>query len=118
MVKAKERTRAVKKVKETPYVPQKYEVEIYKKLEPHAKDVFTGRIGYRESTNELKLLEYRDSWGADMDTLLRGDIIVNGVGISIHNDKKNWIKNLCNANIRLMGQKFYSTMARESNETE
>ena len=110
--------RVNKKVEETPYVPQKYEVEIYKKLEPHAKDVFTGRIGYWESTNELKLLEYRDSWGADMETLLRGDIIVNGVGISIHNDKKNWIKNLCNANIRLMGQKFYSTMARESNETE
>ena len=118
MAKTKVRTGAVKKVKETPYVPKRYEVEIYKKLEPHAKDILTGRIGYWESTNELKLLEYKDSFGADMDALLIGDIMVSGVGISVHNDKKNWIKNLCNTKIKLMGQKFYSTMARELNETE
>jgi len=120
MAKTKERTtttkkKAVKKVEETPYVPKRYEVEIYKKFEPNAKDVLTGRFGYWESTNELKLLEYKDSFGADMDALLIGDIMVSGVGISVNNDRKNWIKNLCNTDL---GFKFYATTARELNETE
>ena len=41
--------------------------------------------------------------------------MVNGVGISVNNDRKNWIKNLCNTEL---GFKFYATMARELNETE
>ena len=116
MVKAKKSTTTKKKVVEaTPYVPKRYEVEIYRKFEPTAKDALAGRFGYWESTNELKLLEYKDSFGADMDDLLTGDIMVDGVGISVNNDRKNWIQNLCNTTL---GFKFYATMARELNETE
>ena len=50
-----------------------------------------------------------------MDALLIGDIMVSGVGISVNNDRKNWIKNLCNTEL---GFKFYATTARELNETE
>ena len=114
-VKTRPKKKKVKKVEETPYIPKRYEVEIYRKFEPHAKDVLTGRFGYWESTDELKLLEYTDSFGADMDDLLMGDIMVDGVGISVVNDRKNWIQNLCNTTL---GFKFYATMARELNETE
>ena len=103
------------KIKETAYVPKRYEVEIYRKFEPSAKDVLTGIFGYWESTNELKLLEYKDNFGADMDDLLISDIMVDGVGISVNNDRKNWIKNLCNTEL---GFKFYAMPARELNETE
>jgi len=116
MAKAKKRTPTKKKVvEEVPYIPKRYEVEIYKKREPIAKDILAGRFGYWESTNELKLLEYKDSFGADVEDLLLGDIMVDGVGISVHNDQKNWIKNLCNTEL---GFKFYATEARVLNETE
>jgi len=118
MAKTKERTaatkkKAAKKVEETPYIPKRYEVEIYKKS--HPVDRLAGSFGYWESTNELKVLEYKDNFGADVEGLLLGDIMVNGVGISVNNDRKNWIKNLCNTEL---GFKFYATMARELNETE
>jgi hypothetical protein len=105
--------RVNKKVEETPYSPKRYEVEIYKKSQP--VDKLAGRFGYWESTNELKILEYKDNFGADVEDLLIGDIMVNGVGISVNNDRKNWIKNLCNTEL---GFKFYATTARELNETE
>lgn len=98
---------------EVPYVPKRYEVEIYKKSSP--VDILAARYGYYESIDEIKLLEYTDRFGAEVEDMLLGDIMVDGVGISVHNDKKNWIKNLCNTN---MGYKFYSTPARELNETE
>ena len=113
MAKAKKKATTVKK--ETAYVPKRYEVNVYKKLEPTARDTIAGRFGYWESTNELKLLEYKDSFGADMEGLLLGDIMVDGMGISVNNDRKNWIKNLCNTEL---GFKFYATTARELNETE
>jgi|15BtaG_2_1085339.scaffolds.fasta_scaffold03285_3 hypothetical protein len=103
----------VEVIKEVAYVPKRYEVEIYKKSSP--LDILAGRYGYYESTDEIKLLEYRDNFGAQIEDLLLGDIMVDGVGISVHNDKKNWITNLCNTE---MGYKFYSTPARELNETE
>ena len=59
--------------------------------------------------------EYKDSFGADVEDLLLGDIMVDGVGISVNNDRKNWIKNLCNTEL---GFKFYATAARVLNETE
>jgi hypothetical protein len=105
-------TEVIKEV-EVPYSPKRYEVEIYKKASP--VDRLAGRFGYWESTDELKLLEYKDSFGADVEGLLLGNIRVDGVGISVHNDKKNWIKNLCNAEL---GFKFYASTARELNETE
>lgn len=103
----------VTKEVEVPYVPKRYEVEIYKKSSPI--DILAARYGYYESIDEIKLLEYTDRFGAEVEDMLLGNIVVDGVGISVHNDKKNWIKNLCNAN---MGFKFYSTPARELNETE
>ena len=118
MAKAKKsetatKKRVDKKVEETPYIPKRYEVEIYKKA--HPIDKLAGRFGYWESTDELKLLEYKDNFGADVENLLIGDIMVSGVGISVNNDRKNWIKNLCNTEL---GFKFYATTARELNETE
>ena len=102
----------VKEVEVT-YVPKRYEVEIYKKSKP--LDIYAGKFGYFDSTDMITLIEYTDSFGADVEDLLLGDIMVDGVGISVNNDKKNWIKNLCNTNL---GYKFYAKPTRELNETE
>ena len=98
---------------EVAYVPKRYEVEIYKKSNP--LDIYAGKFGYFESTDMITLIEYTDNFGADVEDILLGDIMVDGVGISVNNDKKNWIKNLCNTNL---GYKFYAKPTRELNETE
>ena len=102
----------VKEVEVT-YIPKRYEVEIYKKSNP--LDIYAGKFGYFESTDMITLIEYTDNFGADVEDILLGDIMVDGVGISVNNDKKNWIKNLCNTNL---GYKFYAKPTRELNETE
>ena len=113
MAKAK-RTKTTKTVKKEPEVqiPKRYEVSIYKKREPIAKDILAGRYGYWESTNELKLLEYTDNFGAD---ILEGDIVVDGTGISVHNSPKDWIQNLHKTNI---GFGYIASEAVVLNETE
>lgn len=98
MAKAKQSKTVVKKEPEQ-RTPKRYEVNIYKKREPVAKDVLAGRYGYWESTNELKLLEYTDNYGADIEDLLEGDIVVDSTGISVNNTPKEWIQNLHKANL-------------------
>ena len=96
-------------------IPQRYEVSIYKKREPHAKDILAGRFGYWESTNEIKLLEYTPNYGADMDNLIMGDILVRKGNISLANTPKEWITNLHNATL---GFGYIATEARILDETE
>ena len=98
MARAKKSKTVVKKEPE-PQIPKRYEVNIYKKREPVAKDILAGRYGYWESTNELKLLEYTDNFGADIEGLLEGDIMVGTTGISVHNSPKEWIQNLHKTNL-------------------
>ena len=114
MAKAKKSKTVVKKEPE-PQTPKRYEVNIYKKREPVAKDVLAGRYGYWESTNELKLLEYTDNFGADIEGLLEGDIMVDGTGISVHNSPKDWIQNLYKTNL---GFGYIASEALVLNETE
>ena len=116
----KSRVTKKKVVEEAPYIPKRYEVNIFRKLEPAARDSVVARFGYWESTNELKLLEYKDGSGADVEGMLERDItLVDGTGVSVHNDPKNWIKNLCNTKWRnLKTAKYYASAAREYDETE
>ena len=116
MEKAKKntKTKAVTKEPEV-QIPKRYEVNIYKKREPIAKDILAGRYGYWESTNELKLLEYTDNFGADIEGILEGDIVVDGTGISVHNSPKDWIQNLHKTNI---GFGYIASEAVVLNETE
>ena len=114
MAKAKKSKTVVKKEPE-PQIPKRYEVNIWKKREPIAKNVLAGRYGYWESTNELKLLEYRDNYGADIEGLLEGDIVVESVVISVHNSPKDWIQNLHKANL---GFGYIASEAVVLDETE
>ena len=114
MAKVKKSKTVVKKEPE-PQTPKRYEVNIYKKREPVAKDILAGRYGYWESTNELKLLEYTDNFGADIEGLLEGDIMVDGTGISVHNSPKDWIQNLYKTNL---GFGYIASEAVVLNETE
>ena len=109
MAKAKKSTKTKERV------PQRYEVEIYKKREPHDKNILAGRFGYWESTQELKLLEYTPNYGADMEDLIIGDILVGKANISVSNTPKDWITNLHNATL---GFGYIATEARMLNETE
>ena len=114
MAKAKKST-TTKRATVEKQVPKRYEVEIYIKREPHDKNILTARFGYWESTNEVKLIEYTPNYGADMEDLIMGDILVGKANISLANTPKEWITNLHKATL---GKRYIASEARILNETE
>ena len=110
---------AAKPVEEDVYIPKRYYIQVWKKIQPSDVrfDEVVGTLYWSDVKQDIIIESLHNNYSSDIEDLLKGDLALsNGVFVSRNEAPKEWVKNVPKA---ALGYGFYATSYMEIvDETE